>query len=266
MLHTFWLTTAYGALAMFLFFSLLWLLHLKLRNASIVDVGWSTGLAMLAGGYAWALAPGQPRAWLLAVMVAVWGGRLAAYLAVRIYREGHEEGRYVRLRESWQTHIPAKFFVFYQAQAMLDVVLAVPFLLVALNPAPGLGPWEILGCVVWVAAVCGESLADQQLAAFKSDPANRGKVCRRGLWAWSRHPNYFFEWLIWVAFAVFACGSPWGWLGWLSPLLMLHFIWNVTGIPATEEQAVSTKGEAYRRYQRETSAFFPWFPKRESSV
>ncbi|CAM2006703.1 DUF1295 domain-containing protein [Acanthopleuribacter pedis] len=263
---TFWLFTAYGALGVFVFFSLLWLLHFPLRNASIVDVGWSTGLAGLACGYAWLAAPDSPRAWLLAAMVTVWGVRLAAYLGLRILRDGKEEGRYVRLRETWKTNLGFKFFVFFQAQAMLDVVLAVPFLLVALNPAPGLGVWEFLGVGLWLIAVGGEALADQQLAAFKKDPANRGKVCKRGLWAWSRHPNYFFEWLVWVAFAVFAMGSPWGWLGWLSPALMFYFIWNITGIPATEEQALSTKGEAYRRYQRETSAFFPWFPKRESSV
>ena len=99
------------------------------------------------------------------------------------------------------------------------------------------------------------------LPNFKADPANKGAVCRVGLWGWSRHPNYFFEWLIWVSFAVFALGSPWGWVGICCPILMLYFLLRVTGIPATEAHAVRSRGEAYRQYQREVSAFVPRAPK-----
>ena len=96
---------------------------------------------------------------------------------------------------------------------------------------------------------------------FRADPANRGRFISTGVWEWSRHPNYFFEWLVWVGYAVFALGSPWGWLGLIAPALMLHFLLNVTGIPMTEELSLKSKGDAYREYQRTTSAFVPWFPK-----
>ena len=104
-------------------------------------------------------------------------------------------------------------------------------------------------------------VADHQLKVFKADPANKGRVCQTGLWHYSRHPNYFFEWLIWVAFSTYALGSSWGWISWYCPGLMLFFLLKVTGIPMTEELAVKTKGEEYRTYQRTTSGFVPWFRK-----
>jgi steroid 5-alpha reductase family enzyme len=142
------------------------------------------------------------------------------------------------------------------------VILSVPFLIPSLNGRPELHPLEVAGALLWFIALCGETLADAQLAAFKRNPANRGAVCDRGLWRYSRHPNYFFEWLVWVAFFVFACGSPWGWISVLCPAVMLHLLLRVTGIPLTEQQALRSRGDAYRRYQQTTSAFFPWFPRR----
>jgi steroid 5-alpha reductase family enzyme len=123
---------------------------------------------------------------------------------------------------------------------------------------------EYAGAVLWVFAFLGEVLADAQLARFKANPVNRGKVCDLGLWRFSRHPNYFFEWLIWVSYALFALASPHGYLGLISPALILFFLLKVTGIPATEAQALRSKGEAYRRYQQTTSVFIPWIPKRSA--
>ena len=119
-----------------------------------------------------------------------------------------------------------------------------------------------MAVILWVVAWLGEAVADAQLAKFKADPASKGRTCRVGLWRYSRHPNYFFEWLTWVAFAWFATSSPNGWIGWISPALILYFLLRVTGIPATEEQALRSRGENYRRYQETTSAFLPWFPKK----
>jgi steroid 5-alpha reductase family enzyme len=117
---------------------------------------------------------------------------------------------------------------------------------------------EWAGAALWLFALLGESAADLQLARFKADPSTRGRVCDVGLWRLSRHPNYFFEWLVWCAYFLFALPSPWGWTTVSCPLLMLYFLFRVTGIPATEEQALRSRGEAYRRYQRTTSAFVPW--------
>ena len=134
---------------------------------------------------------------------------------------------------------------------------AAPALIASRNAAVAVSPFELLGALIWLVAVVGEAVADRQLREFKANPANTGTVCRVGLWGWSRHPNYFFEWLIWVSFATFALGSPWGWLGIFCPMLMLYFLLRVTGIPATEAHAVRSRGEAYRQYQREVSAFVP---------
>jgi steroid 5-alpha reductase family enzyme len=240
--------------------AVLWAIHLALRNAAIVDAGWAAGLPLMSVFATWRLR-GGPRGWLLAAMVTVWGVRLAAYLLRTRVIGQPEEGRYVALRRSWKTHVAAKFFVFFQAQAVLDLVLAVPFLVVAVDPRPT-SALSVAAALLWAAALVGETVADRQLDRFKHDPANRGAVCAVGLWRYSRHPNYFFEWVIWVAYALSATGSPWGWVGWLSPALILFFLLRFTGIPATEAQALRSRGEAYRAYQRRTSAFVPWFPRR----
>ena len=245
------------------FMAALWIVHLRLKNAAIVDVGWAAGLPILAIWYAWSFDAGI-RGWMLAAMVALWGGRLATHLLVDRVIGQPEEGRYRELRARWKTGLGWKFFVFFQAQALLDVLLSLPFLLVARNGgAPGLVGWFAVG--VWVIAMSSEALADAQLARFKRDPANRGRVCEVGLWRYSRHPNYFFEWLVWVAYALYATTASYGWAGWMSPALMLFFLFRVTGIPETEAQAVRSRGDAYRRYQRTTSSFVPWFRREESS-
>ena len=250
-----------GLLGMCLLMLILWIVHLAIRNAGIVDAGWAGGLALLGIYYAIAARGYPPRSVLMAAMSGIWGMRLAYYLlATRVIGQP-EEGRYVELRRRWATNVPLKFLLFFQFQALLCVVLSVPFLTASVNTRPGLSAAEWIGFGLWVLAVAGESLADFQLQAFKSNPANRGKTCNAGLWRYSRHPNYFFEWLIWMGFAVFALASPYGYLGLLSPALILYFLLKVTGIPATEAQALRTKGDEYRRYQQTTSMFFPWFPR-----
>jgi steroid 5-alpha reductase family enzyme len=156
-----------------------------------------------------------------------------------------------------------KFLLFFEFQAVLCVVLAVPFLLASENPTPAFSVFEYAAAALWFVAIAGEVTADMQLNAFKSNAENRGKTCRAGLWNYSRHPNYFFEWLIWVAFCLFAIDSRYGYLALVPPALMLYFLFRVTGIPATEAQALRTRGEDYKRYQETTSAFVPWFPRKK---
>lgn len=248
-------------------------------NYGIVDVVWAAGFTGIAAVYfgrcAWAFWDPStggfgrwnwPAAALMCGMMTVWSLRLAAHLAHRV-RSHHpvEDVRYARLRRDWGTDTPRRMFWFFQLQGALQVVLSLPVALVVLrlDAGPG-GGWrpglpELCGFGLWLTGLIGESLADRQLARFRADPARRGQVCQEGLWRYSRHPNYFFEWLIWLGYAVYALGAPLGWLGLLSPLLMWHFLVNVTGIPMTEELSVKSKGDAYREYQRTTSAFFPWF-------
>jgi steroid 5-alpha reductase family enzyme len=239
----------------------LWIIHLRIGNAGIVDIGWAYGLGLLAllygvlGG-----APTLPR-WTLTAMVVVWSARLGTHLFQRVVGKP-EEGRYQQLRQQWSTDAPWKFLLFFEAQAILDVLLSLPFLLICVDihePA-SFTPIQIAGIAIWAIAILGESIADAQLAHFKRR-ANHGQVCRDGLWNYSRHPNYFFEWLVWIGWALFAQPSHLGWLAWSAPALMLFFLLRVTGIPATEQQSLRNKGEAYAEYQRTTSAFIPWFPK-----
>ena len=255
-----------GALVVGGLMLVLWLIHLPLRNAAIVDAGWAGGLAILGVLYAFLGEGFAMRRYVMGAMAAVWGLRLAIHLLTDRILGHPEEGRYQELRREWKTNISAKFLLFYESQAMLCVVLSAPFYLAARNTADGLSALEYSGMAVWAIGIGGEALADRQLAAFKADKANRGKTCRAGLWNYSRHPNYFFEWLIWIGFALFAIESPYGWAGLVSPALILYFLLRVTGIPATEAQALRSRGEEYRQYQETTSAFVPWPPKRSTAL
>jgi len=242
----------------------LWLIQLRIANAGIVDIGWAYGLGLLAILYG-LLGKGAllPRL-VLTAMVVLWSGRLGTHLFRRVVGKP-EEGRYRQLRAGWSEGSGGagwKFLAFFEAQAVLDVILSVPFLLVCADStgAASLSPAQIAGVGLWMVAVTGESLADAQLERFKRR-ANHGQVCREGLWNYSRHPNYFFEWLVWVAWALFAEPVHLGWIAWGAPVLMLFFLLRVTGIPATEQQSLRSKGEAYAEYQRTTSPFVPWFRK-----
>jgi steroid 5-alpha reductase family enzyme len=135
-------------------------------------------------------------------------------------------------------------------------------LLDAYNPRHGLQPLEIAGIVVWAGGLALNVLSDRQLARWRANPANTGTTCRAGLWRYSRHPNYFFEWTLWIGWGLIATAAPWGWLGWMTPLLLLTLLFTITGIPPTEQQALRSRGEDYRRYRQETSVFVPWFPKK----
>src|SRR5215470_5389718 len=251
-----------GAVMVAVMMLILWAIHLAIKNAAIVDFGWAMGLALLALWYAWAGPGYHARKWAIASMAGFWGLRLGLYLLFARVIGREEEGRYVQLRKEWKTNLALRFLFFFEFQALLDVVLSLPFLLVCMNPRAPLGWIEKTGAGIWLIAIIGEAFADQQLNSFKKNPANKGKTFRGGLWKYSRHPNYFFEWLLWVGYAVFALVSPWGWLGLISPALILYFLLGVTGIPATEAQAIRTRGNEYRAYQRTTSSFVPWFPKK----
>ena len=253
-----------ASIVAFVTMTLVWLASVRLGNAGIVDVAWSALFALLALLYATLGAGDLLRRVVAASLMMVWSVRLAAHLWRRVV--GHievEDGRYAKLREGWGAAVDRKMLWFFLFQGATNVVFSVPILLASLNRAPALRIVEVAGVALWAVAVTGESIADAQLRRFKADPGNRGKVCAEGLWRYSRHPNYFFEWLVWCAFFLFALGSPYGWISAYCPLLMLWFLYKVTGIPATEEQSLRTRGDAYRRYQRTTSPFIPWFPKEE---
>lgn len=236
----------------------------KTKNAGIVDVGWSFLMGVLAILYALLSPSDGSRKWVVATLAAFWSFRLGLHILQRVMRE-EEDGRYQAMRRGMGKNASFGFFIFFQAQAVIALLFALPFHIAIYNENGGqtaLGFWGILGILIWLFSIGGEALADRQLDQFRRNPANKGKTCRAGLWRYSRHPNYFFEWLHWFAYVCLSVGSAYWYLSLSGPILMYIFLVYISGIPWTEKQSIRSRGEDYLRYQRETSAFFPWFPKK----
>ena len=238
----------------------LWLIQVRIHDATHVDVGWAYGIGLLAlldavlgGGHV-------SHRVLVAVLVGIWSLRLGTHVLVRGVIRGHgEDRRYAEMRERYGPRANRNFFVFFQAQAAFIIAFSIPALLASFNDAPHIGLLEWIGTAVWAIGVGGEWAADHQLSRWKAE--HPGVTARGGLWRYSRHPNYFFEWVTWIGLALVAAPAPWGALAFLTPAFLLLLILFVTGIPPSEKQALRSRGDDYRRYQRETSAFIPWPPK-----
>ncbi|MEZ5394116.1 MAG: DUF1295 domain-containing protein [Bryobacterales bacterium] len=253
-----------GWAAAALVMSAMWLLQRRTGDAGIVDVAWAAGVGVLSVWFAYGADGLEQRRWLIAALAMIWAVRLAGYLLlVRIFRMP-EDGRYTQMRADWGDRAQLNLFWFFQIQASWSALFAAPMLIAAYNPAP-LGKWDVVAVAVWLIALSGEALADRQLHRFRQEPSNKGKVCKDGLWRYSRHPNYFFEWVHWWAYVLLAWGSPQPWLALIGPATMLVFLLKITGIPPTEKRALESRGEAYREYQRTTSVFFPWPPKESTT-
>jgi steroid 5-alpha reductase family enzyme len=187
---------------------------------------------------------------------------LAAHLFFDRVLTGIEDGRYTRFRRELS---PVAFYGLYVAQGVLIFLLPLTFLGALNNRTPFPAVLDIVALVLWTVSIVGEFIADRQLARFRAQPANRGRTCRVGLWKLSRHPNYFFEWLIWCAYIPLAIGSPSFLFAILGPSLLLFFLLKVSGVPPTEAQALTSRGDDYRDYQKSTSVFIPWFPRRSDT-
>jgi steroid 5-alpha reductase family enzyme len=249
-----------GTVAAAIIFAVVWYVCVRIRNYGFLDVTWtlSVGLLALIDGVT---ATGNPmrRALFTAVAVA-WSLRLGVFVLLRVVREHpREDKRYVTLRQRWPS--PLAFLVFFELQALIAVIFSVPFLLADVDPNPHIGPLEWIGLAVAAVGIVGESVADAQASAFKRQASGARRVLDVGLWRYSRHPNYFFEAVVWIGVALAALGLPHGWLAIAAPLLILYFLLRVTGIPLTEKHSLETHGQAYRDYQQRTSAFIPWQPK-----
>jgi steroid 5-alpha reductase family enzyme len=237
----------------------LWAWHLRLKNAGIVDAGWTLLVAGLAVLYAAIGSGASTRRSAIGWMMGSWGARLGVYMLWDRVFDKPEDPRYQTMRREWGERANAAFFWYFQKQALAAVFFSLPALFASANPAPNLSPLELAAAAIWIVGFAGETTADRQLVRFKRNAANRGRTCRDGLWNYSRHPNYFFEWIMWVAYGLFAAASPHGWIALACPAAMLYFLFKVTGIPPAEAQALRSRGDEYREYQRTTSVFVPWF-------
>lgn len=244
--------------------TLAWAVVRATGNGGWTDVFWAGSVGLLA---AWAaLQPSDgaapARQALVAALVAVWAVRLGGYILARTWRSGHVDPRYETLKRGWGGW-GLKAWGFLMIQAAVIVVLVIAVRAAAARPDPAIGWREGLAVAVLLVAVAGEGIADRQMAAFRRDPANANQVADVGLWAWSRHPNYFFEWLAWLAYPVMALqpGYPAGWLSLLAPVLMWWLLNHVSGVPPLEAQMLKTRPDAYRAYQARVSRFFPRPPR-----
>lgn len=237
-------------------------IYLLFRNVSIVDLGWSLSFLCFLG-MLWFFAEGNFwRYLLLTIVVGAWAGRLTFYLGRR-FSPGRDDPRYERILSRWvfSSSLTVKVLCLYLLQGAIASFLCLPFLLIFSNGGSQFSPWEVYGVLVWSVGFWGVATADSQLARFRAEGLLGEGVCSIGLWKYSRHPNYFFEFIVWVAYAMMALGSSWGFLGLMSPCLMFYLLVWVSGIPITEEIAREKYGQAYELYQQKTSAFFPWRPR-----
>lgn len=244
---------------------LVWIHHERTHQSGWIDVAWTfaTGLGAMLGAL-WPFGETGLRPGLYAAMAAAWSLRLGIHLFRRTVQHP-DDPRYAKMRDEWGARSPVMMFGLLVIQAVVAALLAVSVTLVARAPVEGLGAADYAAALLFAIAWIGEATADAQMRAFRANPANRGGVCDVGLWAWSRHPNYFFEWLSWVAIAVGLLAAP-GWLpGWIAlvaPILMLHLLLNVSGVPPLEAHIRATRGAAFEAYAARTSVFFPRPPKR----
>lgn len=209
----------------------LFFLRRRIGNTGIVDAAWSLGVGVLAVSYAVLLDGNLMSRLMMALLAGSWSLRLGLHILFDRVIGKKEDGRYLDLIAGWGSDTARKLFLFFQYQAVFVVVFSLPFVPLALaNGRPGI-PQMILALIVWCVAIGGEWLADAQLARWRRELSNRGRTCRTGLWGYSRHPNYFFEWLHWWTYVILGATAANGWVTLVGPVLMLLFLYRVTGIP-----------------------------------
>lgn len=242
-----------------------WVVQRSARNAGWIDVFWTFGAgAVCVLAALWPAEPAHPhRQVLLAGLALLWSLRLGLFIARRVRASEREDIRYAELRERWGEAFNRRVLAFMLPQAPVAALLAVTVFAAAHATDAPLGWRDIAGAALFLLALGGEALADEQMRAFKAR-ARPNAIMREGLWAWSRHPNYFFEWLSWTAYPViaFGVGAPMTYLTLIAPLMMYFVLRYATGTPTVEASMLRSRGDAFRAYQQDVSPFFPWPPRR----
>tara|TARA_R100000027_G_scaffold958_1_gene1095 strand:+ start:6434 stop:7228 length:795 start_codon:yes stop_codon:yes gene_type:complete len=232
---------------------------------AVVDTLWSLGIGLGAVAYWIAFQSQEQMAFVVLSLVILWSSRLTYHLITDRVLPGKEDPRYARLAKYWGAAAPRNFLFLFWAQVPLVAIFLIPITVAMSAQDGGAGVADFLAVLVAVVAFVGEGVADRQLSRFRSNPENRGGVCQVGLWRYSRHPNYFFEWLHWWAYVFFAWGHSSWLLTWIGPLVMFLFLRYISGVPPAEKSSLESRGSAYRQYQKTTNAFFPWKPQKAES-
>lgn len=238
----------------------LWIVSVVIVNASIVDLVWGPGFAFVAWTTLLLTPNHSPRSWLVCVLVTIWAIRLAVHLGARNIGHG-EDYRYRTMRQAhgarfWWVSLGSVFLL----QGVLMWIVSMPLQFAqAPDAIEPLGWLDIVGAVLWFVGIGFESVADAQLSRFRRSPSGKGGVMDRGLWRYSRHPNYFGEFVLWWGFGAFALSvGAWGAL--IGPLVMSVLLLKVSGVSLLES-TIAERRPAYRDYAARTSAFVPWFPR-----
>lgn len=237
-----------------------WVVSVAIRNASIVDIVWGLGFVAVSW-VLWVRIDGNSgRQSLVAVMVGLWGLRLGGYLAKRNIGHG-EDFRYVLMRRKYGSKFPIiSLFTVFGLQGVIMWTVSLPVQFASADDSPGVGPIAVMGIIVWLIGLAFETVGDWQLARFKADPANQGKVMDQGLWRLTRHPNYFGDAVMWWGVGIVAAETGSGVIGFIGPAVMTWFLMRVSGVPMLEK-ALHKRREGYAEYVARTSAFFPRPPR-----
>jgi len=254
-------TISVAALILFLYMTAWFLLALKRKDNSIADVAWGTGFIIVAWSTFLLNGSFSPRQWIVNLLVLIWGLRLAIRIHLRNRGKG-EDVRYRKWREEWgKSFVLRSYLQVFLLQGFILLLNITPVLFINTYAAGDLGILDVLGLILWLLGFFFESLADWQLDRFLKDPGNRGKVMDRGLWRYSRHPNYFGEVTMWWGIYILTLSVPGGWMSIIGPLTITYIILFVSGVPMTER--FMEGNPVFDDYKRRTSVFIPWFPRKD---
>jgi steroid 5-alpha reductase family enzyme len=255
-------TILYAAITAFAYFTILFIVANIINDNSILDIAWGPSFIVTTWVVLLINADFGARQFLVAALVTIWGARLG----IRIYRRNKGKGedpRYVKFREEWgKNFVLRSYFQLFLFQGLILMLNVMPVLIIMSGIRENLVWSDYLGLAIWVIGFLFETIGDYQLDTFLKDPANRGTIIDRGLWQYTRHPNYFGEATMWWGIFVIALNQPWGWIGVIGPLVITGMLLFVSGIPMTEKLMEKTPG--WDEYKRRTSVFIPWFKKRAS--
>lgn len=234
---------------------------LIIKKMSLMDMVWSLGLGAGAILLFTEADTSSSIPWLSLGLILLWSMRMGTHLWFNRILRDREDSRYQRLMDFSGDAWRWVFLLFFLIQVFFIFIFLFPISAAIGSSYASFGPFHMIGFVIGILALIGETISDLQLKRFSAHPENKQRVCKEGFWRYSRHPNYFFEWLFWCSFVGLAYGSDSFYLSFIGPIVMYLFLRYITGVPFAEMSSLESRGDAYKLYQKETNVFFLWFPK-----